>query len=216
MTSITQSAAPMVDSITVTVVADDPLSRAGVASQLRGEAHVRLTDSAGDADVALVVSESCGERTQKTLRALRASGCRRTVLVATDLDDGGLFRAVEAGACGILRRSEATPERLMQAVKAAAAGDGCLPPDLLGRLLDQVQRLQRQVLAPRGLTLTGLSARETDVLRLLADGYDTADIATTLSWSERTVKNIVHDLTTRLQLRNRSHAVAFAVREGLI
>ena len=84
------------------------------------------------------------------------------------------------------------------------------------RLLEQVQRLQRQVLAPRGLTLTGLSKRETDVLRLLADGHDTADIARTLCWSERTVKNIVHDVTTRLQLRNRAHAVAYAVREGLI
>jgi DNA-binding CsgD family transcriptional regulator len=72
------------------------------------------------------------------------------------------------------------------------------------------------VLSPRGLTLTGLTPRETEVLRLVAEGHDTAEIAETMCYSERTVKNILHDLTTRLQLRNRSHAVAYAMREGLI
>lgn len=205
-----------VAAVAVAVMAEDPLSRAGVVSQLRDAYGLRVVTSSRDADVVLVVADSCGERTQQALRTVRAGGCRRAVLVVTELDDGGLFKAVEAGACGIVRRTEATPDRLVQAIEAAAAGDGCLPPDLLGRLLEQVQRLQRQVLAPRGLTLTGLSKRETDVLRLLADGHDTADIARELSWSERTVKNIVHDVTTRLQLRNRAHAVAYAVREGLI
>jgi DNA-binding NarL/FixJ family response regulator len=55
-----------------------------------------------------------------------------------------------------------------------------------------------------------------EVLRLLADGLDTSEIAHKLAYSERTVKNVVHDVTTRLQLRNRSHAVAYALREGLI
>ena len=91
-----------------------------------------------------------------------------------------------------------------------------VPPDLLGRLLDQVGRLQRQVLMPRGLTFSGLSEREILVLKLVADGLDTAEIADHLCYSERTVKNIIHDVTTRLQLRNRSHAVAYALREGLI
>ena len=65
----------------------------------------------------------------------------------------------------------------------------------------------------RGLRLTPIRAR---VLRLVADGHDTAEIARELCYSERTVKNVLHDLTTRLQLRNRSHAVAYALREGLI
>jgi DNA-binding CsgD family transcriptional regulator len=54
------------------------------------------------------------------------------------------------------------------------------------------------------------------VLRLVADGLDTSEIAERLSYSERTIKNIIHDVTTRFHLRNRSHAVAFAVRQGLI
>ncbi|MFF7634677.1 LuxR C-terminal-related transcriptional regulator [Kitasatospora sp. NPDC008050] len=61
-----------------------------------------------------------------------------------------------------------------------------------------------------------LSERETGILRLVADGLDTAEIADTLGYSERWVKNVLHGLTTRLSLRNRSHAVAYALRRGLI
>jgi DNA-binding NarL/FixJ family response regulator len=61
-----------------------------------------------------------------------------------------------------------------------------------------------------------LTGREIAVLRLVADGLDTGEIAQTLSYSERTIKNVLHDITTRLHLRNRAHAVAYALREGLI
>jgi DNA-binding CsgD family transcriptional regulator len=82
--------------------------------------------------------------------------------------------------------------------------------------LSQVGRVQRHVLAPRGLTFSGLTERELGVLRLVADGLDTGEIAQQLAYSERTIKNIIHDITTRFHLRNRSHAVAFALRQGLI
>jgi DNA-binding NarL/FixJ family response regulator len=55
-----------------------------------------------------------------------------------------------------------------------------------------------------------------EVLRLVAEGLDTGEIAKRLSYSERTIKNVIHDVVTRLNLRNRSHAVAYALREGLI
>ena len=63
---------------------------------------------------------------------------------------------------------------------------------------------------------TGLSHRELRILRLLADGLSTIEIAREMAYSERTIKQAVHAMTTRLKLRNRSHAVAFAVRKGLI
>jgi DNA-binding CsgD family transcriptional regulator len=72
------------------------------------------------------------------------------------------------------------------------------------------------VLEPRGLHIAGFTDRETEVLRLLAAGLSTSEIARQLSYSQRTIKSIVHDVTNRFQLRNRSHAVAFAMREGLI
>jgi len=97
-------------------------------------------------------------------------------------------------------------------VASAAAGDGRIPPDLL----EQAGCLQHQVLALDGMIFTDLSDRETEILRLVADGYDTSEIARRMAYSERTVKHILHDVITRLQLRNRSHAVAYALRQGLI
>ena len=208
----------MPERIPVAVYARDPISQAGIASQLRTRPEVVVAENgdAATATVAIVVADEVDDSTIQTMRAVLRGGCRRVLLVATRLDDGALLSAVEAGACGMLRRSEAVTERLLGAIRTAAAGDGIVPPDLLGRLLDQVGRLQRQVLAPRGLTFAGLTDRETRVLRLVADGFDTNEIASTLAYSERTMKNVIHDVTARLQLRNRSHAVAYALRAGLI
>ena len=64
--------------------------------------------------------------------------------------------------------------------------------------------------------MSGLAEREIEVLRLLSEGFDTVEIAAKLCYSERTVKNVIHDVTSRLGLRNRSHAVSYAIRNGLI
>jgi DNA-binding NarL/FixJ family response regulator len=208
----------LIERIRVFVYGQDPISQAGLAAQLRGRPEVLVVDEA-DVDraaVAVVVADEVDEDTTRVVRAVQRNGIPRVILVVTRLDDAGMIAGVEAGACGLLRRSEAQPERLAGAITSAAAGDGSVPSDLLGRLLDHVGRLQRQVLTPRGLTLSGLSEREIEVLRLVADGMDTTEIATTLAYSERTIKNIIHDVTARLNLRNRSHAVAYAVRQGLI
>jgi DNA-binding NarL/FixJ family response regulator len=201
----------------VCVHADDPISQAGVSSQLRQRPEVRILEAAEaeQAVVALVVSERVSDRTLQLLRARQRCGTR-LVLVVSEVDDNELVSAVEAGIAGLVRRRDATPERLVTVIRAAAAGEGAVPADLLGRLLDQVGRLQRQVLWPNGMTFAGLAEREIEVLRLVADGFDTAEIAAKLSYSQRTVKNVLHDITSRLHLRNRSHAVAYALRHGLI
>lgn len=202
--------------IPVFVYAEDPISQAGVASQLRPRPELRVEDDVDAAAVAIVVTDEVDAQILNVVKAIQRNGCPRVVMVIARLDDNALLQAVEAGVSGLLRRSEAQSEHLVAAIVAAAAGDGTVPPDLLGRLLEQIGRLQRQVLAPRGLTFSGMAERELEVLRLVADGMDTAEIAGKLSYSERTVKGVIHDVTTRLQLRNRSHAVAYAVREGLI
>lgn len=204
--------------VSVWVNARDPISEAGVVSQLRPRPEIRVVgpDEIDAAVVAIVVADAVDEDTLRMLRVVQRRGFTSTVLVVGQLDDEALITAVEAGVVGLVRRNEATPERLVQVISGAAAGEGAVPPDLLGRLLDQVGKLQRQVLGPRGLTFTGLAAREIEVLRLIADGFDTGEVARQLAYSERTVKNVLHDVTSRLQLRNRSHAVAYALREGLI
>lgn len=204
--------------IEVAVSAADPVSRAGTVSQLRAAPGIRVVDEAqaGGSLVALVVADEVDEDATRRIRALRRQGVERVALLVARLDDQGLLAAVEAGVCGVLRRGDATSGNLRSMIRSVAVGEGQLPPDLLGRLLDQVGRLQRQVLAPRGLTFRGLSEREVRVLRLLADGMDTAEVGRELFYSERTVKNIVHDITSRLELRNRTHAVAYAIKQGLI
>lgn len=197
--------------------ADDPISRAGVASQLRPRPEVRVLDG-GDlegAAVALVVADKVDKSSLRAIRSLRQRGTG-VVLVVVELDDAALVSAIEAGIAALVRRAEATADRLVSVIRSAAAGEAAVPPDLLGRLLNQVGQLQRQVLAPRGLSFAVLADREVEVLRLVADGLDTAEIASRLSYSQRTIKTVLHDVTSRLQLRNRSHAVAYALREGLI
>jgi DNA-binding NarL/FixJ family response regulator len=101
-------------------------------------------------------------------------------------------------------------------VHAAAAGHGDLPPELLRQLLDHLAGLNRQVLGPHGYSFSGLTERERTVLQLLADGLSTREVALKLCYSERTIKTVIQDLTMRLQLRNRTQAVAYALRQGWI
>jgi DNA-binding NarL/FixJ family response regulator len=196
----------------------DPISLAGVVAQLRMRPEVRVVEEleVDRAAVAVVVADQLDDDTARVVRALCRGDQPRIVLVATNIDESTLVAAAEVGVGGLLRRTDATADALVRAITRVAVGEGEVPPDLLGRLLEQVGRLQRQVLAPRGLAFSGLSPRETEVLRLVAEGHDTSEIASQMCYSERTVKNVLHDLTTRLQLKNRTHAVAYAMREGLI
>jgi len=206
----------MSSSVATWVHGRDPISQAGVISQLRMRPEIRVVDSIDQCVVAVLIADQVDEATTRELRSLRKDNHPRLMLVATSVDDAALVAAAEAGVAGLLRRCDASADNLVRTITKVASGEGEVPPDLLGRLLEQVGRLQRQVLAPRGLTFAGLTPRETQVLRLVADGHDTSEIALAMCYSERTVKNVLHDLTTRLQLRNRTHAVAYAVREGLI
>lgn len=200
------------------IYASDPISQAGVASQLRASDGIRVVEAADldRADVAVVVTGVLDAPMTSTLRALQRGGVPRTVLIADTVDDQTVVAAAEAGVAGIMRRADATAEALARLVHKVAAGRGEIPEDLVARLLDHVGTVQREVLAPRGMAFAGLSDRETEVLRMVAEGLDTADIAARMNYSDRTVKNVLHGVMSRLQLRNRSHAVAYAVREGLI
>ncbi len=202
----------------VFVVASDPVSWAGIASQLRSNHRLEAVEEHRvDAEVvALVVVDQMDDEAAETIRALKRRGVHRVVLIVTRVDDTGLLSALEAGARGVIRRNHATSENLFEAIRAAAGGEGALSPDLLGRLLNEVGRLRHQVLSSRGMTFAVLTDREVKVLKLLADGYDTAEVGRRLFYSERTVKNVIHDVTSRLNLRNRTHAVTYALRQGLI
>ncbi|MFD8796249.1 helix-turn-helix transcriptional regulator [Streptomyces vinaceus] len=204
--------------IRVVVHAPDPISRAGALSQLRQHPVIDLRDASetGPGTVAVLIDETPDEATFARLRRLVRGEGARAVLVVNTVREAELLDLVECGVGAVVWRHEATTQRLLQAVLAASRGDGDLPTDLLGRLLGQVRMLQRSAAGRSGPHATGVTTREADVLRLIAEGLDTAEIAGKLSYSERTVKNVMHGLTTRLHLRNRAHAVAYALREGYI
>jgi DNA-binding NarL/FixJ family response regulator len=202
----------------VAVQAPDPLSREGAVSQLRVRPEVEIREElpAVAGTVVLLIEDTLDEAALARLRRIVRSEGVRAVLVVGTIRETELLDVIECGVGAIVWRREATAHRLVQAVLAAHRGDGDLPADLLGRLISQVGTMHRGTAGRPGAPSLGLAPREVDVLRLVAEGLDTGEIASKLSYSERTVKNVMHGLTTRLHLRNRAHAVAYALREGYI
>ncbi|MBP2479037.1 DNA-binding NarL/FixJ family response regulator [Crossiella equi] len=174
------------------------------ARELLARAGVEVSS---DAPVVL----AAGQTVDDALAAGEVPDGRRLMVLADSFATDGVLRAVRAGASVLLTHGQTTTHRLVEAVRAAHHGDGRLPSDVLVRLLSGADAPAEPVTAPRALTV-----RQTAVLTLMADGHGNAAIARSLSCSEHTVKNVIYELMARLQVRNRSHAVARAVRAGLI
>jgi DNA-binding CsgD family transcriptional regulator len=122
--------------------------------------------------------------------------------------DGSGKRLAQQELSAVLVLRALTPSRLLSCVRAVTRGGAPLPPEVLCQMLPAGK-------APDGAG-PQLDSREYEVLRLLADGDTTREIAERLSYSERTVKNIVRGLLEKLNGRTRAHAVALAVRQGVI
>ncbi|MFF0296561.1 LuxR C-terminal-related transcriptional regulator [Kitasatospora sp. NPDC004614] len=205
--------------IPVAVHALDPLSRAGVVSYLRQCPEISLVEEdhqPAGTGVALLVADTFDEAALAGLSRLVKAERTHVVLILDRIQEPELLNVVSLGVTTILWRREVTGERLRQAVRTAVRGHGDLPPDLLGKLLGCVGRRHTGDGPDNSPADHGMQPREVDVLRLVADGMDTGEIAVKLLYSERTIKNIIHTVTTRFQLRNRAHAVAYALREGYI
>jgi DNA-binding NarL/FixJ family response regulator len=141
-----------------------------------------------------------------------AESPRTAVVVCSSLcSEEAVLAALQAGAVGVLRKETLTTESLASAVRAAVSGTGVVTSELLHDLLDGMS--QNGFDRPAAARLTD---REQQVLSLIADGHPTREVAQQLCYSERTVKNVLHDVVTKLGARSRSQAVAHAVREGLI
>lgn len=200
----------------VNVDAADPVLEAGIGSTLGGSPELTVVTRGEEADATVVVVDLVDDKVLDVVHATRNQPHRpEVVLLATDLLPGDALQAIAAGAHGLLRRREATANRLSRAVLAAVVGDCTMPPDLIDRVLEQGVETPAPV-APQAWARAGLSEREHAVLRLVAEGYETDEIARQLSYSARTVTAVVHDITQRFRLRNRAHAVAYALRARLL
>jgi DNA-binding NarL/FixJ family response regulator len=202
-------------------MATEPLVGEGAVAYLRtcpGITPVEA-DCLDRSSVVLVIASRVDEGTLAILqRAAELVPDRemRFVLVCDDIREPQLLRALNWGLVSVLPRRETDYERIARALVNARDGKLELPADAHGWLQERIRLVQRDVLAPLDLTAAGLYTREVEVLRLLAEGADTLEIARRLSYSERTVRNIIHGLLTRMKLRNRAHAVAYALRSGVM
>jgi len=160
----------------------------------------------------LVIVDPALRGGQDFVAGVREATGARVVVCASDSGREAALQALQAGAVGCLRKDELTPESLACAVRAAINGTSVVTPDLLEHLLAQ---MPGDGVAARPAP-SRLTHREQQVLALIAAGHPTREVALELSYSERTVKNVLHDVVTKLNARSRSQAVAFAVREGLI
>lgn len=196
--------------------AGDPITVEGIACYLRTRPEIQLLkwSALAEADVLVMSAEVVDVETMKILQRASASASAKILLLANEVRESDLATAVKYGVVSVLSRQHATGERILTTL--ASIRHGQRAEEHLDRLLTELERVRHDVLRPRGAGEPGLSPRERQVLRLLADGCDTAQIALAMSYSERTVKNIVQAVLSRMNLRNRAHAVAYAMRSGIL
>jgi DNA-binding NarL/FixJ family response regulator len=206
-----------VEQVRVSLEAPDPVTLSGLYSYLESQNDVVILrdEDRSEADVVVVVLDLVGAAAVATLRRAAVRTGKPIVLIAGQVNEAEFLTVLDCRVAAVVPRSTATRDHVLRGVATAAGGGGLLPAQLVGALVEQVAQMSRDPAADV-LKAGGLTARELRVLRLIAEGLDTEEIAVALHISERTVKGIVHDLTQRLKLRNRSHAVAYAMRSGLI
>jgi DNA-binding NarL/FixJ family response regulator len=211
----------------VLVVDDQELVRAGFVKLLESEPGVQVVGQAVDgADAVEAVARVKPEVVLMDVRMPRMDGIEATrricardgaprVLILTTFDlDEYVFEALKAGASGFLLK-DAPPEELLNALRVVAAGDALLAPTITRRLIAEFARMP----TPRAggpVELAELTAREREILGLVARGHSNAEIAADLIIGESTVKTHVGNILLKLGLRDRVQAVVVAYETGLV
>jgi DNA-binding NarL/FixJ family response regulator len=215
-------------SIRVVVADDQEIVREGFAALLGTEPDLKVVGTAADGEEAVRVCRA--ERPDVVLMDVRMPGLdgieatrqlaydgrgRPRVLILTTFDlDEYVYDALGAGASGFLLK-DVTAEQLFDAVRVVNAGEALLAPAVTRRLIAEFARLRPQS-PTKPERLGELTPRETEVLRLVAEGLSNAEIAERLVVTKETVKTHVSRILTKLDLRDRSQAVVLAYETGLV
>ncbi|MBM9624569.1 response regulator transcription factor [Streptomyces zhihengii] len=204
--------------IKVKLYSKDLITRAGLAYCLEQSPEIVEieSDSTVDPDVFLISVENADASTLGFLESLSPTRTSRFMIIVNKNWQVDVYSALERGVRAVLWRSSITAATVSRAIREVADGKGMLPSGLQGSLMQRVQRVHQEVLAPRGLTSSAFSAREIEVLRLLSEGFDLDEISQEMRYSERTIKNILYDAMKRHNFNNRTQAVAYVLRSGLI
>jgi DNA-binding NarL/FixJ family response regulator len=151
---------------------------------------------------------------ETTRRITGALPLARVVVLTISVEDEDVMNAVLAGACGYLLK-DSSIEQLIAGIRAAAAGESLISPQIASKLLQRL-RAQTADTSAAETILAELSDRELEVLRLIANGKDNAEIARQLFISPKTVKNHISNILMKLQIENRIQAAVYAVRSGIV
>jgi two-component system nitrate/nitrite response regulator NarL len=211
------------DALRVLVVDDHELFRTGLRALLEEKGFV--VDDAADGEAALAALPDFRpdvvimdlnmpgiSGVEATARAVAAIPGVRVVMLTINREDGRVLEAVRAGALGYLLK-DAELEDIVAGIRDAAAGRPVLAPAAAGAMMAEVRRGAPRTAAPS--SLSALTVRERDVLDLLAQGCDNAEIGHRLFLSPSTVKHHVSNVLDKLGVGNRMQAAALAIRHGL-
>jgi DNA-binding NarL/FixJ family response regulator len=213
------------DLLRVMLVDDHDLFRTGLRNLLE-EQGVQIVAEASDGSTALsLVLELAPDVVvmdlnmpgmngiEATREIARLAPLTRVVVLTISDQDGDVMDAILAGACGYLLKDSSIQD-LMQGIRAASVGEALISPHIAAKVL---QRIRASGIDPDTVTRgPELSDRETEVLRLIANGKDNAEIAGELHISPKTVKNHISNILMKLQIENRIQAAVYAVRRGLV
>ena len=211
--------------IRVLVADDQSMVRAGFRMLLSREDDVEVVAEASDGIEAVAKAARYSptvvlmdirmpelDGLEATRRIVAADSAARIIILTTfDLDDY-VYEALRAGASGFVLKDD-PPEQLLAAIRTVAAGDALLSPGITRRVIEQFTRMPR---AERPKELDELTAREQEILRLLAGGLSNAEIGQELYISDTTVKTHVTHILQKLNLRDRVQAVVLAHQSGLL
>jgi DNA-binding NarL/FixJ family response regulator len=212
------------DLLRVMLVDDHDLFRTGLRNLLE-EQGLQIVAEASDGTTALgLVRELAPDVVVMDLNMPGMNGIEATreiarlapltrvvVLTISDQDDD-VIDAIVAGACGYLLKDSSIQD-LMQGIRAASIGEALISPHIASKVLQRVRAFGSATDVAAG---PDLSDRETEVLRLIANGKDNAEIAGELHISPKTVKNHISNILMKLQIENRIQAAVYAVRRGLV
>ena len=213
--------------VRVLVVDDDKLMRAGLRAVFSSDEGIEVVGEAGDGRAAIDSAKRLSpdvilmdvrmpemDGITATREVLQIAPDSRVVIVTTFEEDDYVFGALAAGASGFLLKRTG-PEELIDAIKTVAAGDALLSPSVTRRVIERMAR-DTPLGEPDEDRLAELTAREREVLELMAAGLTNAEIAERLVIEDSTVKTHVKRVLMKLGLRDRVQAVIFAYETGLI
>jgi DNA-binding NarL/FixJ family response regulator len=213
--------------IRVLIVDDQALIREGLELLLGLSPGIEVVGTAADGDEAVdVVAKQGPDVVLMDLRMPRCDGVEATrrivhdhpsthvVVLTTYADDQSIFSALEAGAMGYLTK-DAGAREIQEAIRTVHAGEALLDPAVQRRLIQELRGM-----APRAPTAEpslpdGLTLREAEVLRLIAEGLNNQEIAERLVVTEATIKTHINNIFSKAELRDRAQAMVYAVRHGL-